>query len=400
MVNLHTLEKKFTGRDKSLFNQDLVAHSSDIKKIVENSSFLVLGGAGSIGQSVVKEIFSRNPKKLHVIDLNENNLTELSRDLRSSLGYIDGEYKTFCIDIGLQTFEAYFNTEGSFDYVLNLTAMKHVRSEKDPYSLARMIDINIFNTIKTIKLCISKGVKKYFCVSTDKAANPVNLMGASKRIMELFLMRDKKNISISTARFANVAFSDGSLPFSFVKRIEKNQPLSVPNDIKRFFVSHREAGELCLMSCIYGKNMEIYFPKLDENNNAINFIDLAHEFLREEGLKPIICHCETKARELMKTINTKDEWPLLCSETNTSGEKPIEEFYSANERIELSHYNGIGIVYPDLRHEIKKLESFEKKFKIQAITSSYKKNFIVSEMKKLVPNFLHLEKDKSLDEKM
>ena len=252
------------GRTDRLFEADLEKYNERLREIVRSSCFLVLGGAGSIGQAVTKEIFKRNPKKLHIVDINENNMVELVRDIRSSFGYIEGDFQTFALDIGSLEYDAFIKADGQFDYVLNLSALKHVRSEKDPYTLMRMIDVNIFNTTKTIQQSIDSGVKKYFCVSTDKAANPANMMGASKLIMEMFLMRKSEQLIISTARFANVAFSDGSLLHGFNQRIQKRQPIVAPNDIKRYFVTPQESGELCLMSCIFGKNREIFFPKLSE----------------------------------------------------------------------------------------------------------------------------------------
>lgn len=222
--------------------------NKELTKIVSTSRFLVIGGAGSIGQAVTKEIFKRNPRKLHIVDISENNMVELVRDIRSSFGYIDGDFQTFALDIGSLEYDAFWNADGEYDYVLNISALKHVRSEKDPYTMMRMIDVNIFNTEKTIRQSIGKGVKKYFCVSTDKAANPANMMGASKRIMEMYLMKYSEEISISTARFANVAFSDGSLLHGFNQRIQKHQPIVAPNDVKRYFVTPKESGELCLMS--------------------------------------------------------------------------------------------------------------------------------------------------------
>jgi FlaA1/EpsC-like NDP-sugar epimerase len=217
------------GRNKELFENDISKHHKQLLKVVSNSTFLVLGGAGSIGQAVTKEIFKRNPIKLHVVDISENNMVELVRDIRSSFGYIEGDFQTFALDIGSLEYDAFIKSDGKYDYVLNLSALKHVRSEKDPFTLMRMIDVNVFNTDKTIQQSIDNGVKKYFCVSTDKAANPVNMMGASKRIMEMFLMRQSQHIPISTARFANVAFSDGSLLHGFNQRIQKKQPILESN---------------------------------------------------------------------------------------------------------------------------------------------------------------------------
>jgi len=216
---------------------DIAQYEAKLQKIISRSGFLIIGGAGSIGQAVVKELFKRSPKKLHVVDISENNLTELVRDIRSSFGYIDGDFKTLAFDAGSLEFQVYFQNTTTFDYVLNLSALKHVRSEKDPYTLMRMIDVNILNTIKTVEMSIETRVKKYFCVSTDKAANPVNMMGASKRIMEMYLHQFREKIPISTARFANVAFSDGSLLHGFRQRLLKEQPLAGPNDIRRYFVT-------------------------------------------------------------------------------------------------------------------------------------------------------------------
>lgn len=300
---------KLIGRSKELFQEDVADLTVELDQIVSNSRFLVIGGAGSIGQATVKEIFKRNPRKLHVVDISENNMVELVRDIRSSYGYIEGDFQTFALDIGSIEYDAFWEADGAYDYVLNLSALKHVRSEKDPYTLMRMIDVNIFNTDKTLEQAIAKNVKKYFCVSTDKAANPVNMMGASKRIMEMFLMRRSQEIAISTARFANVAFSDGSLLHGFNKRIEKKQPIVAPNDIKRYFVIPKESGELCLISCIFGENRDIFFPKLSENLHLITFAEIAIKYLNEIGYEPYLCKDEEEARALIDTLPQSGKWP-------------------------------------------------------------------------------------------
>ena len=248
------------GRSQALLAADVQRESSHIQKLVSQSSFLIIGGAGSIGSAVSREVFRRNPKCLHVVDISENNMVELVRDLRSTVGYGSGEFKTFAVDCGSVEFEALMKNEGPYDYVFNLSALKHVRSEKDPYTLMRMIMVNVFNTIKTLRMAKEMGAKKYFCVSTDKAANPVNMMGASKRIMEMFLMRESLTQNISMARFANVAFSDGSLLHGFNQRFAKRQPFSAPNDVRRYFVTPQESGELCLLSGLLGNNSDIFFP--------------------------------------------------------------------------------------------------------------------------------------------
>src|SRR5690606_19535314 len=306
------------GREHELFKEDISAHSDELEQAVSGSRFLVLGGAGSIGQAVTKEIFKRNPLKLHVVDISENNMVELVRDLRSTHGYIDGDFQTFALDIGSVEYDAFWNADGGYDYVLNLSALKHVRSEKDPYTMMRMIDVNVFNTEKTIRQSVEKGVKKYFCVSTDKAANPANMMGASKRIMEMYLMKLSAEINISTARFANVASSDGSLLHGFNQRIQKRQPIVAPNDIKRYFVTPQESGELCLMSCIFGENRDVFFPKLNEKLHLISFADIAVKYLEQLGYEPYLCENEEEARELVKTLPEQKKWPCLFIGSDTT----------------------------------------------------------------------------------
>lgn len=388
------------GRDKELFERDIHRHENELQKKVQNSSFLVLGGAGSIGQAVTKEIFKRNPKKLHVVDISENNMVELVRDIRSSFGYIAGDFQTFALDIGSIEYDAFINADGQYDYVLNLSALKHVRSEKDPYTLMRMIDVNIFNTDKTIRQSIEKGVKKYFCVSTDKAANPVNMMGASKRIMEMFLMRRSKDIQISTARFANVAFSDGSLLHGFDKRVEKKQPIVAPNDVKRYFVIPKESGELCLMSCIFGENRDIFFPKLSENLHLISFAEIAVKYLKEKGYTPHLCKSEEEARNLMTTLPQHGKWPCLFSKSDTTGEKDFEEFYTHNEKLDMDQFENLGIIKNDLFLEEDKLELFENTITTLKKSKSWTKEEIVALFHKMLPNFGHKETGKYLDAKM
>ncbi|HMG66779.1 MAG TPA: UDP-N-acetylglucosamine 4,6-dehydratase, partial [Chitinophagaceae bacterium] len=316
------------GRERELFEEDILQYDKEIKEIISSSSFLVIGGAGSIGQAVTKEIFKRNPRKLHVVDISENNLVELLRDIRSSSGYISGDFQTFSLDAGSVEYEAFIRADGRYDYVLNLSALKHVRSEKDPYTLMRMINVNVLNTEKTLLHSIQNDSKKYFCVSSDKATNPVNMMGASKRIMEMFLMYRSNEINISTARFANVAFSDGSLLYSFNQRIQKRQPIVAPNDIRRYFITPKEAGELCLMSCLFGENRDIFFPKMTKDLHLVSFADIAVKYLRAIGYEPFICTDEEESREFANTLPQKNYWPCFFTVSDTTGEKDFEEFYS------------------------------------------------------------------------
>lgn len=388
------------GRSSALFKVDISNNEKELSEIISTSRFLVLGGSGSIGQAVTKEIFKRSPKKLHVVDISENNLVELVRDIRSSYGYIEGDFKTFALDIGSIEYDAFIKADGEFDYVLNLSALKHVRSEKDPFTLMRMIDVNIFNTEKTIEQSIASNVKKYFCVSTDKAANPVNMMGASKRIMEMFLMRKSQQIDISTARFANVAFSDGSLLHGFNQRLQKMQPIVAPNDIKRYFVTPQESGELCLMSCIFGENRDIFFPKLSESLHLITFADIAVKYLKERGFEPHLCESEEEARQLTKTLPQKGLWPCLFTMSDTTGEKDFEEFFTESEKLDMKRFENLGIIKNELYYEEHLLSLFEEKISLMKSNKVWNKKEIVELFFTMIPSFAHKETGKYLDSKM
>jgi len=388
------------GRSKALFEDDLSSHSKNILDIVSDSRFLVIGGAGSIGQMVVKEIFKRKPEKLHVVDINENNLTELVRDIRSSFGYIKGDFRTFALDVGSIEYDAFIKSDGRYDYVLNLSALKHVRSEEDPFTLMRMIDVNILNTEKTVKQSIENGTKKYFCVSTDKAANPVNMMGASKRIMEMFLMRRSLDIEISTARFANVAFSAGSLLHGFNQRIEKRQPIAAPSDIKRYFVTPQESGELCLLSCILGENRDIFFPKLTKDLNLISFADIATKYLQDRGFEPYLCKTEDEARELIAILPEQGKWPCLFTKSDTTGEKDFEEFYTDKEALDMDRFESLGVIKNKPKYDEDQLNSFENTINRLKSDMNWSKKLIVDEFFKMIPEFEYYDNGKYLDGKM
>lgn len=391
---------KLIGRSNQLFEEDISNHDKQLKDIISSSSFLVIGGAGSIGQAVTKEIFKRNPKKLHVVDVNENNLTELVRDIRSSLGYIKGEFKIFALDISSIEYDSFIQSDGKYDYVLNLSALKHVRSEENPFTLMRMIDVNIFNTEKTVIHSIENSAKKYFCVSTDKAANPVNMMGGSKRIMEMFLMHRSKDINISTARFANVAFSDGSLLYGFNERLSKRQPIAAPSDIKRYFVTPKESGELCLMSCIFGNNRDIFFPKLSESLHLITFSEIAIKYLNLRGFDAHICSSEEEARNLVKTLPNEGKWPCLFTKSDTTGEKDFEEFYTDKEKLDMNRFFNLGVIKNKLEYDESNLNDFKNAINQIKESDNWDKRLIVKEFLKILPNFDYADKGKYLNEKM
>lgn len=388
------------GRQQELFSEDISKHEQELSELVGSSKFLVIGGAGSIGQAVTKEIFKRNPQKLHVVDISENNMVELVRDIRSSFGYINGDFQTFALDCGSREYDAFWKADGNFDYVLNLSALKHVRSEKDPFTMMRMIDVNVFNTEKTIRQSIDKEVSKYFCVSTDKAANPANMMGASKRIMEMYLMPLSENINISTARFANVAFSDGSLLHGFNQRIQKRQPIVAPNDVKRYFVIPKESGELCLMSTIFGENRDIFFPKLSEDLHLITFSDIAIRYLDSIGYEPYLCETEDESRMLAHSLPEKGKWPCLFTSSDTTGEKDFEEFFTDNELLDLNRFKNLGIIKNEPDYDQGLIDHFTSSIQQMKQRGVWSKQELVDLFFKMIPNFEYVEKGKYLDSKM
>ena len=327
-------------------------------------------------------------------------MVELVRDLRSTVGYGSGEFRTFAIDCGSIEFEAFIKAEGPYDYVFNFSALKHVRSEKDPYTLMRMIMVNVFNTIKTLQMAKLMKAKKYFCVSTDKAANPVNMMGASKRIMEMFLMRESLSQEISMARFANVAFSDGSLLHGFNQRFTKRQPFSAPIDVKRYFVTPQESGELCLLSGLLGNNRDIFFPKLSKKLHLITFSDIAVRYIKERGYEPYECESEDEARDRAEELIGNKYWPCYFFKSDTTGEKDFEEFFTDNEDIDMSRFETIGVIRNQPEFDDAKLKKFMKGIEVLRDKGAWSKEQIVELYFSLLPEFAHKETGKYLDQRM
>lgn len=390
------------GRHRGLFSADLKAHKPELDEKVSKGRFLVVGGAGSIGSAVVREIFLRNPKSLHVVDISENNLVELVRFLRSSKGYIDGDFETYALDSSSAEFDALF-TNNEYDYVLNLSALKHVRSESDAYTLMRLLNINIFNALRLYRSICKQSSAKYFCVSTDKAANPANLMGASKRIMEMFLSYEaskQQANSYSMARFANVAFSDGSLLYGFNQRLKNNQPITAPSDVKRYFVTAQESGLLCLMSTLFGNAEEIFFPKLDENEHLITFEEITRRYLKFLGKSVYECSSELEAREEAGAIIKSGAWPCFFFRSDTTGEKPFEEFYVQGEMVELERFSDLGIVKSSFNVDGSILEGFERSVSEMRNSNRWSKQELVAEIRLALPTLKYEDVGKYLNGKM
>ncbi len=388
-------------RKKSMFHDDLVRNSTKIHSKISGKKLLVIGGAGSIGSSFIRAILPFKPSCLVVVDINENALAELTRDLRSSVGmYMPEEYITYPMDFSSSVFEKMFRNRGGFDIVANFSAHKHVRSEKDIYSIEALLQNNVLQAKKLLDLLSELPPEEYFCVSTDKAANPVNIMGASKRIMEDVIFAYSDKFPVKTARFANVAFSNGSLPAGFIARLQKLQPLSAPSDVKRYFVSPEESGQICMLACVLAENREIFFPRLEEAQ-MMTFDKIATAFLEAHGYQVLLCDSDEEA--INKAVELKHGstlYPVHYSGSNTSGEKAFEEFYTDKETVDLTRMKSLGVVtnkdIPDVSH----IEILFKKLNAAFEKSDTTKEEVVSIMSEYLPNFEHIETGKSLDSKM
>jgi FlaA1/EpsC-like NDP-sugar epimerase len=396
------ISKYVVERHESLFQADLDDFHDELQKCTVGKSALVIGGAGTIGASFIKALLKFKIKKLYVVDINENGLTELVRDLRSSVGLnMPEEIVTYPINFSDSVFEKMFLEAGPFEIVANFAAHKHVRSEKDHFSIEAMIQNNVLKAKKLLDLLVEHPPEHFFCVSTDKAANPVNVMGASKKLMEDLIMAYAEKIPITTARFANVAFSNGSLPFGFIERLMKRQPLSSPLDIKRYFVSPTESGQICLLACLLGESGDIFFPELDYNKNMKTFSSIAIDLLRELGLEADQCATEEEARlKSNKLTSESTSYPVYFFKSSTSGEKSFEEFYTDEEELDMSSFNGLGVIKNTKKRSsaelVKIFSDFEEIFASKSIT----KADMVKLLKNYLPNFSHIEKGKNLDQNM
>jgi FlaA1/EpsC-like NDP-sugar epimerase len=393
-------EKIITERDESCFKSDIDDNFNNIKSLVAGSRIAVVGAAGSIGAAVAKTLLKFSPKSLVLIDISENNLVELVRDLRSSQNVtMPDEFATLPIAMGSLEFNRYFAENRQFDYLFNLAAIKHVRSEKDVYCLIRMLNTNVLY-MHNFLINNPYKFKKVFAVSSDKAANPANLMGATKMAMEQTLLYRAGEQEFSTARFANVAFSDGSLPYGFLKRIEKRQPLAAPNDIRRYFISHQEAGELCIMSAFTGENRDVFFPKFAEKKDEKTFSTIAEDLLQHLGYEPYICETEEEARDRTEELIPQKKWPCFFFKTDTTGEKDFEEFFVSEERVDLKRFNSIGVIKRDADENREAIEKFLNFANSAETDKQLTKSDYVKALESVVPTLKHIETGKNLDSKM
>lgn len=402
MINIEQFISTYvTERDSSLFAKDIQNNHTALTNAIKDKTLLVIGGAGSIGSSFIKACLPFRPKTLVVVDVNENGLAELTRDLRSSKDlFIPDDYIPYPINYAHYVFEKMFRARGGFDIVANFSAHKHVRSEKDIYSIEELLQNNVLNAKKLLDLLAEFPPQAYFCVSTDKAANPVNIMGASKRIMEDVIFSYSDKFPVKTARFANVAFSNGSLPAGFIERISKLQPISAPNDVKRYFVSPVESGQICMLACMLGKNREIYFPKLEEKKMK-TFSSIATDFLHENGYEVLECNSDQDAIDKAEDLKMgAKKYPVHYSGSDTTGEKGYEEFFTYNEKTDMKQFESLGVVTNRVARPVNEIKDLFSNLENAFSKPNTTKAEVVQILQKFLPNFEHKEKGKNLDEKM
>lgn len=402
MFNLNKfISDSVTCRNVSMFAADIDANSEELNREIKDKKVCVIGGAGSIGSSFIKAVLRFEPKSVVVVDLNENGLAELVRDVRSTYGlYVPDEFRCYTLNFADPIFERIFREEKGFDIVANFSAHKHVRSEKDRYSVQALIENNDIKAKKLMDLLCEYPPKHFFCVSTDKAANPVNIMGASKRIMEDLVMAYNDKFKVTTARFANVAFSNGSLPDGWLHRMQKRQPLAAPNDVKRYFVSPEESGQICMLACILGRGGEVFFPKLGENQ-MLTFSAICDEFVKAEGFETKECVSDDEAKHYAVEMGEEaQDYPVVYFKSDTTGEKAFEEFYVPGEKIDMQRFQALGVVEQTARHNINEVNSFFEKLETVFAKEDFTKAQVVDAIKEFIPNFEHEEKGKNLDQKM
>ena len=390
-----------TKRQVSMFAVDIEANKETLTREIKDKTVCVIGGAGSIGSSFIKAVLRFAPRSIVVVDLNENGLAELVRDVRSTEGlYVPDEFRCYTLNFADPIFERIFREEHGFDIVANFSAHKHVRSEKDRYSVQALIENNDIKAKKLMDLLTVYPPRHFFCVSTDKAANPVNIMGASKRIMEDLVMAYNQYFKVTTARFANVAFSNGSLPDGWIHRLQKKQPLAAPSDVKRYFVSPEESGQICMLACILGKGGEVFFPKLGEDQ-MLTFSSICDDFVKAEGFIKKECVSDAEAKYYANAMSYEsDTYPVVYFSSDTTGEKAYEEFYVPGEKIDMQRFAALGVVEQTTRHDMTEVNSFFKTLETIFTNDDFTKAQVVEAIKGFIPNFEHEEKGKNLDQKM
>lgn len=402
MININQFINDFvTERQESLFAHDIQDNAERLTQQTEGKSLLVIGGAGSIGSSFIKAILPFRPSQLVVVDLNENGLAELTRDLRSTAGmFVPQDYRTYTLNFADPIFERIFRANGGFDIVANFSAHKHVRSEKDKYSVQALIENNDIKAKKLLDLLTEFPPRHFFCVSTDKAANPVNIMGASKRIMEDLIMAYADLFPVTTARFANVAFSNGSLPAGWIERIMKKQPLAAPSDVRRYFVSPAESGQICMLACLLGKSGEIFFPKLNENQMK-TFSEICDDFIAALGYQKRVFQSDEEAKNYAASMTPDSHtYPVVYSRSDTTGEKSFEEFFVEGEQINRNRFRTLGVIEKNKRRPLQEVNEFFRKLEALFHQPDFTKEDVVMALKTFLPNFEHQEKGKNLDQKM
>ena len=402
MFNLNKfISDSITMRPESLFAVDIENNRDILTREIEGKSVCVIGGAGTIGSSFIRAVLPFKPSKLIVIDLNENGLAELTRDLRSTCGmYVPEEYRTYTLNFADPIFARIFREEKGFDIVANFSAHKHVRSEKDKYSVQALIENNDIKAKKFMDLLCEFPPKHFFCVSTDKAANPVNIMGASKRVMEDMVMAYSTKFKVTTARFANVAFSNGSLPDGWLNRVRRKQPLAAPSDVKRYFVSLDESGQICMLACILGRTGEIFFPKLGEDQ-MLTFSSICDEYVKAIGCEKVECMTDEQAKKMAAEMSyDTDKYPVVYFKSDTTGEKAFEEFYVPGEKIDMLRFAGIGVIEESEHRPMADVEAFFNEMEAIFADPDFTKEQVVESIKRFIPNFEHEEKGKNLDQKM
>lgn len=402
MFNLDKfISENVTERDRSLFADDISDNKDALKREIEGKKVLVIGGAGSIGSSFIRAILPFHPAKLTVVDLNENGLAELTRDLRSTDGmYVPDDYVTYTLDFDSPIFRRVFREAGGFDIVANFSAHKHVRSEKDRNSVQALLENNVVKAKRLLDLLETQPPRHFFCVSTDKAANPVNIMGASKRVMEDLIMSYSDKFKVTTARFANVAFSNGSLPAGFMERVMKRQPIAAPEDVRRYFVSPEESGQICMLACILGRSGEVFFPKLGEEK-MMRFSTIADRFLHAMGYTPRLCGSDEEAKQFAASMaEYTKEWPVVYFRSDTTGEKDFEEFYVEGETLDMDRFGSLGVIEAGNVRSSEEVNEFLAKLEAIFSEDDFTKEDVVKALKEFVPNFEHEEKGKNLDQKM